>query len=113
MWINYVKDKGKTVRYGKLNWIALPSKQLIVDWITYGIKSLQEKPKLLYKSFLVTGINSNLNGTDDQMIGLEIDIKMMFNAEHDDKVFHGFTAQDISAATPNINKLQMTDIHFY
>ena len=46
--------------------------------------------------------NSNLNGADDHMIQLEIDIKMIFNDEHDDDVFR---AQNIAAAAEKICKL--------
>ena len=48
------------------------------------------------KSFLVTGINSNLNGADDHAIWLETDIKNIFDDEDNDN----------NAATDNINKLQ-------
>ena len=49
------------------------------------------------------GINSNLNGDDDHMIQLETQIGMIFDAKDDNEVFfHGFTAQNITAATANM-----------
>ena len=33
VWINYMKDEGKKLWYGKSDWIAPPSKQLISDWL--------------------------------------------------------------------------------
>ena len=68
MWIFYTRDEAKKVHYGKLNQIAPPSKQLIVDWIPAGIKSLYETPYLVCKPFLVTCMNSNLNGADGHII---------------------------------------------
>ena len=40
----------------------------IADWIVAAVKSLHEKPQSVHKRFLVMGIKSNLNGTDDHMI---------------------------------------------
>ena len=48
-------------------------------------------------------MNSNLKDANDHMILLETDIKTIFDI--DDEVFHGFTAQGITAATANINQL--------
>ena len=63
-----------------------------MNLISVGIKSLHEKPELVCKSFLVTGSSTNFNGAEDCMIQLETDIKMIFDNEDDDEVFHDFTA---------------------
>ena len=47
MWIKYVRG-AKKVRYGKLDQIAPPSKQLIAEWISADVKSLHEKHFLLW-----------------------------------------------------------------
>ena len=52
-----------------------------------GIKSLHEKPKLLHKPFLVTSINSKLNGADDHVIQSETITEMTFDDE-DDRALH-------------------------
>ena len=39
------------------------------------------------------------------MIQLETDSEMIFGEEDDNEVFHSFTAQDIAAASANINRL--------
>ena len=62
------------------------------------------KTRLLCKSFLVTGINSNLTDADDHTIWLDTYIEMIFDDEED--VFHGFAAKD-GASTTNINEVLM------
>ena len=54
--------------------------------------------------FLVMGLISNLNGADNHMIHTKTDIRTLFDNE-DDKVFHGFTAKYIFAATAIVHKL--------
>ena len=89
---------GKMVWYGKPDWIAPPSKQLIVDCIAAGVNSLCEQPELVCKSFLAMAANSNLNDANDHIIRLEKDIGTIF----DNEIFH---SMDITAATANINNL--------
>ena len=43
-------------------------------WIAASMKYVLEKQELVHKSFLVTGISSNLNGSSDCMIQFETDI---------------------------------------
>ena len=50
------------------------------------------------------GLISNLNGADNHMIHTKTDIRTLFDNE-DDKVFHGFTAKYIFAATAIVHKL--------
>ena len=50
------------------------SKQLIVYWLAAVIISLCTKRDLIRKSFIVTGINTSLNGADDHMIRSDSDI---------------------------------------
>ena len=45
--------------------------------------SVHEKPDLVCISFLM-GINSKFSGADVHMTWLEIDIKVIFDDEHDD-----------------------------
>ena len=54
-----------------------PSKQLILDLTAAGMVPI-EKLDLMYKTFPVTGIISNLNGANDALILSETDIKMLF-----------------------------------
>ena len=42
-------------------------------------KVLFEKPDLVCQSFLVKGINSNMNTTDDHLIRYEMDIETIFS----------------------------------
>ena len=68
------------------------------------MKSLRDKPEFVRKSFLVTGINTNLNGADDHMVRSETYIKQIFDDDDDDdEVFLGFTAEDIAIATEHLN----------
>ena len=67
-----MRDKGNTAQHGKPNQTDPPSKQIIVAWTAAGINFLHEKP-----DFMVKGINSNSNGTDDHMICSETDIKVV------------------------------------
>ena len=67
--INYMWDKTTKVQSGKLNRTRPPSKQLIKDLIATGIAhAWNEKPDLVWESFLITRISGNLNGADNHMI---------------------------------------------
>ena len=72
LWVNYRSNEGRKVREGKLERIKAQSKQLIVDWVAAAIKSTP-KPDLVRKSFIVTGINTSLDGADDQMVRCDTD----------------------------------------
>ena len=61
------------------NWAKLPSKQKTAFWIPGGVISPRDKPDLLGKSFLVTGVNSNLNVADDHKMRSEKDIDTIFD----------------------------------
>ena len=69
---------------GILQWLASPSKQLIVDWIPAGVKSVCMQRLCMKNSlFLNTDININLNNSSDNMIWSETDIKIIFDDEDD------------------------------
>ena len=62
-----MRDEGKNVWYGKHDWIVSPSKHLIVDLIAAGVVPYWDLPGT---SFLVKGINNNLNyGADNHVVG--------------------------------------------
>ena len=65
----------------------------------------EEKTELVSKPVLVLDIISTLNGADDHLIQLEIDIENILNVEDDIEVFNGFIAKDITGASVNISKL--------
>ena len=48
-----------------------------------------------------------MNEANNSMTQPETDIKIIFNDEEEDEVFHGFTIKYITDATPNVNKLLM------
>ena len=104
-WIQYMREEAQKVRDGSITKISPPSKQLIVDWVAAGVRSLREKTELVRKSFVVMGINASLNGSDDHLIRSE-EVDAIF-AEEDDEEFEGFTAEDIAAPTDSLNSLLM------
>ena len=59
--------------YGKLHYIAPPSKQLKVDRTAAVLKSLHEEPEFMQKPIRITGINSNLNGVNSNVIQSQTD----------------------------------------
>ena len=63
--------------------------------------------KLVHKSFLATGLNSNLNDADQQWLQMQIKIRKLFSDEYSDGVFQGITVNVIAAAVENINTLLM------
>ena len=91
LWINYMTDEGRKVREGKPEWIKAQSKQLIVDWVAAAIKSLRAKLDLVHKSFIVTGINTSLKGTDNHMVSSDTDTEHIFNDEDHNEICEGFT----------------------
>ena len=56
------------------------SKQLIVDWVAAAVKSLHTTPDLVGESFIVTGINTSLNGANDHMVQSDTDIEHIFDS---------------------------------
>ena len=66
--INYTSDVGNKGQCSTLDQIAFPLKQLTVDWIAAGVMSLW---KLVHRSFLGTGLSTNLYGADDHRIQLK------------------------------------------
>ena len=68
-------------------------------------KFYASKPDLMCKSYLVIGLSSIINGTNDYITWSETDIEKIF-ADDDDELFQGFTASDtVVAATENIKTL--------
>ena len=62
----------------------------------------------MHKSFLVTGINNNLNGANNHIVWSETDIKVICMGGYDDEVLLGFTAKYITAITADIT-LSLTE----
>ena len=77
----------------------------MVDWVAAAIKFLHAKSDLVHKSFIVTGINTSLNGADDHMVWSDTDIEQVFNDEDDDEIFEGFTTEDFVVATENLQRV--------
>ena len=100
-------EEAQKVRDGSIPKIKPPTKQLLVDWVAAGVQSLREKPELIRKSFVVTGINASLNGSDDHLIRSEEVDAIFADNEDDYEEFEGFTAEDIAAATDSLNNLLM------
>ena len=82
-----VRHEGMKVQYGKLDRIAPHSKQLITDFIAAGVV-------FVCKSFLNTGISSNLKGLADHRIRSKTDIETVFDVfiviisySHDRNIF--------------------------
>ena len=72
-------------KYDMADSTELP-KHLILDLIAADM-SLHKKPDLMFESFMVTGIISNMNGANDHMIWSETDIKTVLDDEHEYKIF--------------------------
>jgi len=77
--------------------IKAASKQQLVDWIVTAVDKLREKPDLIKKSFVVTGIAPALNGAEDHLV--RKDDEEAAGSDYDDdseNEFLGFTDDDIN-----------------
>ena len=73
------------------------SKQQLVDWIVAAVGKLREKPELIQKSFVVTGITPALNGADDHLVRKDDQCEQLSGSDDDDDYdFLGFTDEDIN-----------------
>jgi len=86
--------------------IQAASKQQLVDWIVKAVDKLREKPDLIKKSFVVTGIAPALNGAEDHLVRKD-DEEAAGSDDDDDSEndFMGFTDDDINNEPSLMNDL--------
>jgi len=73
--------------------IKAPSKQMVVDWVGSALEKLRAKPDLIKKSFVVTGIATAMNGSDDHLVRCDDDDGGDANSDSDES-FYGFDNED-------------------
>ncbi len=103
-WIQHIRDEVTRVNKAKESGdtnakVKGPGKQQIVDWIVAAVNNLKEKRVLVQKSFVVTGINTKLNGCDDHLVRKDAELRAMFAEDDDEEAdFLGFTEEEIQQA---------------
>lgn len=75
--------------------IKAPSKQLVVDWIAAAVSKLKEKPELVKKAFVVTGIANAINGAQDHLVRSD---DVISDADSDEEEhFYGFDPAEVQS----------------
>jgi len=73
--------------------IKPPSKQLVVDWVAAAVSRLKDKPELIRKAFVVTGIANALNGAEDHLIRRDD----TSDVNSDEEEFYGFDPAEVKS----------------
>ena len=73
--------------------IKPPSKQLVVDWVEAAVSKLKDKPKLIRKAFVVTGIANALNSAEDHLIKRDD----ASDVDSDEDEFYGFDPAEVKS----------------
>ena len=63
------------------------------------------QPDLVCKLFIVTDINTSLNGAIDHMVWSDTVIEHIFDDEEDNEMFEGFTTEDIAMTTEILQRV--------
>ena len=61
------------------------SRQSIINWVTSAWKKIEQQPEMVAKSFVVTGIAQELDGSEDNFIQ-NTDVKEEINAKLDSQL---------------------------
>ena len=102
-WGSYMRQSSKEARETG-DRVKAATKEQVLSWIQCAVKSIQDKPDLVRKSFKVCGIRNRLNGSEDNQIRSEVADIEMVDSENEEEEFEGFDFEDLSSALEKLRE---------